>query len=384
MTDIPSRSTGFDRRNSTLSDSLSEARNSIRSSTDDLFLPRVQPGGITLAFFPLGLALLPAIAGIFFQNGSSIVTDVTLLVLAAIFLNWSVRLPWDWYRSAQATRSGFDDQTPFDDTNEATAARRELQTHELSALTACFIFPVIGTWLLHTIRGNLSRPSEGLVSNYNLTIFLLASEVRPVAHLLRLIQKRTLYLQRIVAASPSSDPATLADLSKRLEELEAHVAESAVRANDPDPTDAGSCIAQAAEVRKLIQPDIEALNRAVRRYEKRSALFALQTDQRFGRLEAQAGDALALAAAAQRKEAARSGFALVLLEWVCACVVVPVQTVVSVLGLPGRVVSGSLNAVRGMLGWKVSPKVRAKGKKTETGSSTRQGVSVQRKSVKST
>ena len=157
-----------------------------------------------------------------------------------------------------------------------------------------------------------------------------------------------------------------------------------MRANDPDPTDAGSCIAQAAEVRKLIQPDIEALNRAVRRYEKRSALFALQTDQRFGRLEAQAGDALALAAAAQRKEAARSGFALVLLEWVCACVVVPVQTVVSVLGLPGRVVSGSLNAVRGMLGWKVSSKVRAKGKKTETGSSTRQGVSVQRKSVKST
>ena len=99
MTDIPSRSAGLDRRNSTLSDSLSEARNSIRSSTDDLFLPRVSKDRDSLEeshwhSSPLGLALLPAIAGIFFQNGSSIVTDVTLLVLAAIFLNWSVRLPW--------------------------------------------------------------------------------------------------------------------------------------------------------------------------------------------------------------------------------------------------------------------------------------------------
>lgn len=102
MTPLNRRSSyveGLDRRNSTLSDSISEARNSIRSSTDDLFLPRVSNHDVPLEeshwhSTPLGLALLPAIAGIFFQNGSSTVTDVTLLVLAAIFLNWSVRLPW--------------------------------------------------------------------------------------------------------------------------------------------------------------------------------------------------------------------------------------------------------------------------------------------------
>lgn len=89
------------RRNSTLSDSVSEARNSIRSSTDDLFLPRVSgPNDADLhdeshwQSSPLGLALLPAIAGVFFQNGGAVVTDITLLILAAIFLNWSVRLPW--------------------------------------------------------------------------------------------------------------------------------------------------------------------------------------------------------------------------------------------------------------------------------------------------
>ncbi|CAG8931770.1 unnamed protein product [Penicillium salamii] len=383
----------FDRRNSTLSDSISEARNSIRSSTDDLFLPRVSKGhDVQLEeshwhSTPLGLALLPAIAGVFFQNGSSIVTDVTLLVLAAIFLNWSVRLPWDWYRSAQATRSGFDDQTPFeeDSSKEAAAARKELQVHELAALTACFLFPLIGTWLLHAIRGSLSRPSEGLVSNYNLTIFLLASEVRPIAHLLRLIQKRTLHLQRIVTSEPSTDPTTLADLTKRLEELEAHVADTATREKNVATTETDtSRVSQAvAEMRKSVQPDIEALNRAVRRYEKRSALFAMQTDQRFVRLEAQSGDAIALAAAAQRSQAARSGYALVLLEWVCALVVVPVQIGVSAVGLPGRMVSGALDAVKGMLGWKGKSKSRPKGKSGTGASSARQGVSVQRRPVKS-
>lgn len=95
------------RRSSTLSGSVSEARHSIRSSTDALFLPRVAHGAETgvpdeddddgeshWQSAPLGLALVPAVAGVFFHNGSAVLTDITLLVLAAIFLNWSVRLPW--------------------------------------------------------------------------------------------------------------------------------------------------------------------------------------------------------------------------------------------------------------------------------------------------
>lgn len=246
---------------------------------------------------------------------------------------------------------------------------------------------MIGTWLLHGIRSSLSRPSEGLVSNYNLTIFLLASELRPVAHLLRLIQKRTLHLQRVVASSPTRDSSAVSDLTKRLEELEAHVAETATREKDsPAQTAADpSLVSQAAaEIRKSIQPEIEALNRAVRKYEKRSALFTLQTDQRFVRLEAQAGDAISLAAAVQRKEAARSGYALVLLEWLCACVVVPIQLGASILGLPVRAISGAVDAVKGMIGWKATvSKPKTKEKTGIRSSSARQGMPVQRRPVRS-
>lgn len=88
------------RRSSNFSDySISEARKNFRSSTDDLLLPKpsaTRQDGESSAWHstPLAFALLPALGGMLFKNGSSVITDVMLLGLAAIFLNWSVRLPW--------------------------------------------------------------------------------------------------------------------------------------------------------------------------------------------------------------------------------------------------------------------------------------------------
>ena len=90
-----------DRRSSNLSDSVESTRQSIKSSTDNLLLPRAMSADLETNHepshwhsAPLALALLPAVGGLFFQNGSAVVTDLTLLTLAAVFLNWSVRLPW--------------------------------------------------------------------------------------------------------------------------------------------------------------------------------------------------------------------------------------------------------------------------------------------------
>ncbi|RHZ49252.1 uncharacterized protein CDV56_102930 [Aspergillus thermomutatus] len=400
------------RRNSSFSDSVSEARNSIRSSTDELLFPRVVQKGYSdlpneesnWQSAPLGLALLPAIAGVFFKNGSAVVTDITLLILAAIFLNWSVRLPWEWYRSAQAVRQ---EDTYYDpvnssleletDDNEATCeerknvtdreppreqrvssaaneASRELQIHELVALTSCFILPMIGTWLLHAIRSKLSRPSEGLVSNYNLTIFLLASEIRPFAHLLRMVQARTLHLQRIVAASADDeekvDPKKIKDLTKRLEELEAHVAEAAAArlpsesSNHPqDLEQLQNLISQATtEVRKGFQPEIDALNRAVRRYEKRTALTSFQTESKLQALETQMHDAIALAAAAHRSSTRRPwGTLSELFNSIYAIILLPVQIFMSLASLPFQLSARCLQYCKDILLSK-PPRRSSKGK----------------------
>lgn len=81
--------------------SFDETRRSLRTSTDDLLLPRVSRPEDDLheepsqwQSLPLALAIIPAFGGLLFSNGRATVTDILLLGLSAIFLNWSLRLPW--------------------------------------------------------------------------------------------------------------------------------------------------------------------------------------------------------------------------------------------------------------------------------------------------
>lgn len=377
------------RRSSTLSSdfSLEDAQNVLRSSTDNLLLPKGSMAGVRnngaepshWHSAPLAFALLPAIGGMFFKNGSSIITDVMLLGLAAIFLNWSVRLPWDWYCSAQTIRelqedhpgtaveSGDDsptcstsqtslediieeDQspTPRPPKRESLLAREsavhELYTHELLALFSCFIAPVIGTYLLHTIRSQLTRPSEGLVSNYNLTIFLLAAELRPLSHLVKLVQSRTLHLQHVVSTNPyktaTSSASTLEELTARLVQLEAvrneKVANGAIGEAKGGPgLTAKQLNTITTSIRQTLHPDIDALNRAVRRYEKRATLQTMQTESRLFDLESRLADAISLAAAAANSNMHQSrGFSGKFLEWVGMSFLLPFEGLVSLAALP--------------------------------------------------
>ena len=246
-------------------------------------------------------------------------------------------------------------------------AESELRIHELLALFSCFVFPAVGAWLLHTIRSQLSRPSEGLVSDYNLTIFLLGAELRPLSHLIKMVQARTLHLQRTVRSNPFEeekiDKDKVIDLSKRLDELEAHVAEKSIasHSNGHGVVSSGSQV--SSQVRKDLQPELDALNRAVRRYEKRATLLALQTEARLRDLESRMNDAITLAAAAERSHAAsRRGYASILLEWICAALVMPAQAMYTMLSLPPRTAFKVLGLLEGYVGKQVQVEMRTAGR----------------------
>lgn len=393
----------LNRRRSSIfsSDTISEARKSIRSSTDDLFLPRANATNDVHEHdenshwhsLPLGLALLPAAGGLFFKDGSAIITDVTLLIIAAVFMNWALRMPWEWYYSAQSstptrpdsptivTPAEIDENDltakdsspdPLDTTqhseplmNNRTAAETELRLHELAALCSCFLCPGLAAWLLHAIRSQLSRPSEGLVSNYNLTIFLLVAEIRPMSHLIKMIQRRTLFLQRkanLDALHDNSHPPSqqLNDVLARVEELEAHIANDIATSQSsqppPLPPDSADQIATKAsqlalsDLRKTVHPEMEALARAMRRYEKKSTITAVQIEARLQELEARCVDVLSIAAAAQRSADSQSRqYYWVVVNWVCAAVVVPVEMGSWVAGLPGRLYKWLIGVVAGLV-----------------------------------
>ena len=259
-------------------------------------------------------------------------------------------------------------------------ATSELRVHELLALFACFLSPAVGAWLLHAIRAQLSRPSEGLVSDYNLTIFLLGAELRPMSHLIKMVQARTLHLQRTVNNNPFEeekvDKDKVLDLSKRLDELETHVAEKSVAGQSNGNGIAHNAGQVSTQVRKDLQPELDALNRAVRRYEKRATILAMQTESRLQDLESRMNDAITLAAAAERGHAAsRRSYASILLDWICAAVVMPAQAVYTLLSLPPRASLKVLGILEGYIGKKVRVEMRTAGRTTSAGHSRNNGGS---------
>lgn len=226
-------------------------------------------------------------------------------------------------------------------------ALAELWLHEILALISCFMLPMLGAYLLHAIRAQLSRPSEGLVSNYNLTIFLLAAEVRPLSHLMKLVQRRTIQLQRDVHMNPYKEEAITSDqvkvLMARLEMLESRPEPTPIRQNgNSDNSRVKQEAAIARDVRNAIQPDLDALNRAVRRYEKKATVLAFQTESRFAAVDTRLNDAIALAAAAAKNSVARPGFMQWLVESTWAIITMPFYGTVALLILPFKTLRGLL------------------------------------------
>ncbi|KAK4179620.1 hypothetical protein QBC36DRAFT_298302 [Triangularia setosa] len=330
---------------------------------------------------PIVFALLPATVGLVFKNGSSFITDVILLGLAAVFLHWSVTAPWKWYHASQQLReeeesvvesafqddSGSDDaispQQPNPDTDEqqqrqpdsqsnkmdrraeiARQALTQLRRLEAIALLTCFVAPALATCMLHYIRDLLSRDSEGLVSNFNLVIFLLAAEISPLSHIIKLIQAKTLHLQRLVHNNSNpyrQEKVTLSqwrELIARLDELETRGL-AAQQPRDEQVNGSGKAMADntrqvhaslVREVRNQIQPEIDALNRAVRRYEKKARVLAVQTEGRLRELGQRVDDAISLSAvvAGRRDKGSEWDVAAWVMEGAVWVVMLPVRGVV--------------------------------------------------------
>jgi hypothetical protein len=357
---------------------------------------------------PLVFAILPAVAGLLFNNGSAFVTDVLLLGFAALFMNWSIRIPRDWYYAAQASLRdvepdvAFFDDDPLDteeslngstedlhkekaDADESTDkatrneekrqhATLELRKQELFALFATFAFPAVAAYLLHVIRAQLSRPSTGLVSDYNLCIFLLAAEFWPCRQVARLVSARTLHLQRTVAQLDDDDESPLnkesmASLTVRIAELEARVADQSVQApitsaQKADVTDL------ATEIRKRYEPRLEGLERAVRRYEKRSTTMAMVTEQRLHNLEVRMQDALSLAAAAAHHSQERNAVSKTL-SFLTSLVTTPVKLMVALCLWPLRVIEDMYNKAWATI---LGPKPRRSEKRPHTRPSSKSGT----------
>lgn len=172
----------------------------------------------------------------------------------------------------------------------------------------------------------------------------MASEIRPMAHLAKLIQARTLHLQRLVSSTSQEGQqgSDLKNLLQRLESLEARNS-TETRAPADSALTGKQTSALITEVRKVVGPEIDALNRATRRYEKRATLQAFQTESKLQEIEARLNDAISLAAAVANNGLRPHGFTGIIVEWAATAVVLPLQALSVIARLPFK----TLNALIG-------------------------------------
>lgn len=188
-------------------------------------------------------------------------------------------------------------------------ASRALKTQERMAFAACVLAPLAGAYIMHIIRGQLSG-AEVLVSDLNLTIFIMVAEIQPIMRLMKMQQERMFHLQRIV----KSDPRDLMS-SNDAEALAQRVALLEGRLDGPPATNDLESARIAAEVRDSMQPQLDAIIRAIRKYEKKSISTSIQIEARFKEVDARLNDSLSLAAAAART-GHRPGLVSSIISWV--------------------------------------------------------------------
>ena len=148
---------------------------------------------------------------------------------------------------------------------EIEAAAINLRRTELLALASCVASPLMGGYLLHYVREFLSRPSEGLVSTFNIALFVMAAEIRPAMKLMEMIKQRSLHLQKIVhkdmLEGNIQNPPTvdIEPLNRKIKEMEDVIEElrmSVVRVQ-------GGREEVVTGVREGVRADVEALNRII-------------------------------------------------------------------------------------------------------------------------
>lgn len=107
-----------------------------------------------------------------------------------------------------------------------------------------------------------------------------------------------------------------------------------------------------AEIRRALQPEIDALNRAVRRYEKRTAITNYQIESRFQNLESQLRDAVAVTPLpiSERPDVSHGNDLLFkIFAWTYAVFTFFVRTAMSLAYLPVRVALSVLRPFKAIL-----------------------------------
>lgn len=160
---------------------------------------------------------------------------------------------------------------------------QQLQNAQLHAFGGLLLSPLLGACLLDYIRASLARPANGLITNFNITVFVLAAELRPLKIAYEYLNGRAEYLQeQLVDVVPSR----YQELVNKVEALEARLSQGTLPEQHID-SHRGVSTPNALSKEGT---DLNQIKYALRKFEKHEAQLRLEYEAKFYSLERQFAD----------------------------------------------------------------------------------------------
>lgn len=148
----------------------------------------------------------------------------------------------------------------------------ELRRHELAGLMWVLFSPAIAGYTLQYSRYLLSNVDR-YISAFNVTVFILAASIKPLSHVMVLLQERTLFLQSEALVSESQVQA----LETKMDLLEKEL--YGLRKAYATKKDLGQVMTED------INPSLQQLAKALKRFEKRDIALRSWSEEQFTSLD---------------------------------------------------------------------------------------------------
>ncbi|KAK4051837.1 hypothetical protein OIV83_002542 [Microbotryomycetes sp. JL201] len=226
---------------------------------------------------PLLLVALPPLGAIVHGRAENW-SDAIILILACFYLYHLIKVPWDIYYASHGrlVLAGTEPKPGEEGYDPEQAAKRDqsirvLRRAELTSLLATMLVPAAGSYLLVYVRQLLSDPDR-YINRSIISLFAIATAVKPTMHFAKLVKNNSLYHQEQVWY-PNS---------------EVHLLRRRVEALEKDLSQLTRAFATKDDVRTLrdgVDVPLTQLSKAVRRFDRKEEVLRLTSEERFARLD---------------------------------------------------------------------------------------------------
>ncbi|KAG6331173.1 hypothetical protein ID866_7917 [Astraeus odoratus] len=236
-------------------------------------------GSSSKAWYEFDISVMVALASPVgnWLTGGDHVKNLLLILLLIFYLHQIIEVPWSLYQSSRQRlpSSSLLSRGASSEDRHLHTASSELRVLELFYLLMTVLSPFFGAILLRTITSSLSGPAS--ISWFSITLFVLATGLRPWKHVIERLREKTTNLHDAIHCPPSEVEKTqslLNSLSEKVALLEAELKMSQTRLE-----------ALSTELHERVEDTYDAIEKAARRHEKKAEATKNGHETRLFRLE---------------------------------------------------------------------------------------------------